>query len=342
MRSLRLTLTLWFALSLVAITIALLVAAHSHLNAELREEKWERTNPKHSDWILHGNYTDQEIHDILGELLRVWLWVGIPLALCSVGIGYWLAHKAGAPVRRLNEQLQTIDASHLHQRARISATDSEYRQLEGHINDLLRRFSDSYAQLNDYATKVAHELRTPLMLMRLQIEHASSRMDPELAESVQEELRRLSNYVESALLAARAEQGRLELRLEPVHVNSFLEEFIEPYRLLLTEQKRVIRLACPRETCLVVDQEYFKQVLHNVLSNAVRHGEGEIRIKVCTDGRQVQIIVLNRIGDARKPGVKGTGLGLRIITALVKAHPDGRTGFHSLAHCYGIRICLNS
>lgn len=44
--------------------------AYWHLEHELRQEKWERVHPDHPDWILHGSYSDAEVRDIVGELIK--------------------------------------------------------------------------------------------------------------------------------------------------------------------------------------------------------------------------------------------------------------------------------
>ncbi len=77
----RLKIAAWFSLSLLAFAGVLVSTAHWHLDEELRKDRWDRSHPKFPQWVIHGSYTDEEVRDILGELIQVWLWVGIPWPL---------------------------------------------------------------------------------------------------------------------------------------------------------------------------------------------------------------------------------------------------------------------
>lgn len=70
--------------------------------------------------------------------------------------------------------------------------------MQDQVNQLLDRIEYSFKQLNEFSGKVAHEIRTPLTLIRLQVERATDRIEPELSESLQDEFKRLSDYVDQA------------------------------------------------------------------------------------------------------------------------------------------------
>jgi two-component system heavy metal sensor histidine kinase CusS len=115
------------------------------------------------------------------------------------------------------------------------------------LNELLGRLETSFTQLHEYTSQVAHELRTPLQLMRLQVEAHTAKMEPALAEELQEELARLSSYEETALTIARAEQGRLELKPEAVPLKDFLSDVAEPFIRLAEAERRRLLWYCPKE-----------------------------------------------------------------------------------------------
>jgi signal transduction histidine kinase len=162
MKSLRWRLTLWFALSLLVVVAVLVGSAHWHLDNELRKEKWERTNPALPDWILHGSFTDKEVHDILGELLQFWSIVGVPVVGLALLAAYFLARQSTKPVRNVNGQLSCLGATTLRQRIQAPDADPEIAELVRHLNGLLGRLETSFTQLQEYTSQVAHELRTPL------------------------------------------------------------------------------------------------------------------------------------------------------------------------------------
>ena len=247
MKSLRWRLTLWFGISLLVVVTGLILAAHRHLDYELRQEKWERTTPERPDWILHGSYSDKEVQDILGELVQFWILVGVPLVGLALVSAYFIARRSDRPVREVNRQLAGLGPTTLAERVKAPDVDPEVGELVRHVNELLGRLELAFNHLQEYTTQVAHELRTPLQLMRLRIEANAAGMKPELAEELQEELARLTNYVETALTIARAEQGRLELLPEPLALKEFLTDMLEPFSRLAEAEGRRLLWSCPAE-----------------------------------------------------------------------------------------------
>jgi len=322
MKALRWRLTLWFALSLLVVVIVLVVSAHWHLDYELRKEKWERTHPAHPDWILHGSFTDREVHDILGELLQFWLVIGVPVMAIALLAAYFLARQSTKPVRDVNRQLAGLGPARLSDRVHAPDADPEFAELVRHLNALLARLQASFSALQEYTSEVAHELRTPLQLMRLQVESNAAKMDPELAEELQQELARLSNYVERALLMARAEQGRLETQPEPVPLKSFLEDVTEPFARLAETDGRRLRWSCPADLAISTDRDLLKRILFNLLNNAASHGTGDILLRVRVRARSAMILVGNAC-SGRQPK-SGLGIGLRLVHALAQQLPGTR------------------
>jgi signal transduction histidine kinase len=328
MKSLRWRLTAWFALSLLVVVSVLVLSAHWHLDYELRKEKWERSNPAQPDWILHGSFTDKEVHDILRELLQFWLIVGLPTVGLALLAAYFLAHHSTKPVRKLNLQLAELGAATLGRRLEAPDADPEIAELVKHLNALLGRLETSFAQLRGYSSQVAHELRTPLQLMQLQVETNASRMDPALAEELQEELARLSNYVEAALTIARAEQGRLETNPQALELKNFLVDVVEPFSRLATAERRRLLWSCPSDAIAWTDRGLLKQILFNLLNNALKHGREDILFRVRSCGPDVSFLIGNAPAAARRNGEgNGLGIGLRLVRALTSQMQGTRLSF---------------
>jgi len=110
--------------------------------------------------------------------------------------------------------LQSIGPGTLGRKVELPEADEQFVSLLGHLNDMLGRLELSFSEMSEYAAKVAHELRTPLSIIRLKVEQSQGRIDAELAEELQEELLRLTHVVEQSLLIAKAEQGRLVWNIE--------------------------------------------------------------------------------------------------------------------------------
>lgn len=315
MKSLRWRVAGWFAFSVLAVMGVFITVTHLHLQRELRLEQWERAQPGHANWALHGSYTETEVDDIAGELWHLSLLYALPVALLALGVGYLLAHRAFAPVAEMNRQLQVIGARSLTSRVRLAQADREFRAIEASINALLARLEASFGQLTEYSAQVAHELRTPLTLLRLQVEDAAGRIEPALAESLQEELRRLSDYVDQSLLLATAEQGRLALKLEPVALVPLLEEMLEAYERLARTANRSITFTARDEVTVTTDRRYLRQVFHTLFTNALRHGSGSIKVAVSRTAAGSHCRFENACAPTA-PEPRGHGLGLRLARAI--------------------------
>jgi signal transduction histidine kinase len=146
-----------------------------------------------------------------------------------------------------NRQLARIGPAALGERVNAPDADPEFAELVGLLNELLGWLETSFTQLHEYTSLVAHELRTPLQLMSLQVEAYTAKMEPALAEELQEELAGLSSYEETALAIARAEQGRLVLKPEAVPLKDFLSDVVEPLIRLAEADRRRLLWSCPNE-----------------------------------------------------------------------------------------------
>lgn len=321
MKSLRWRLTLWFAISLLLVVVSLMLAAHWHLDYELRQEKWERTHPAHPDWILHGSFTDQEVHDILGELAEFWLLIAVPLIGLAIAAAFFMARRSTQPIHQINQQLDRFGAATLAQRIQAPDADPEIRQLVAHFNKLFGRLETSFTHLQEYTAQVAHELRTPLQLLRLRIEANAAAMDPALAEDLQEEIARLSNYVETALTTARAEQGRLELKPETILLRPLLADILEPFVRLAEADGRKLLWSCTNNIAALADRDALRQILFNLLNNALKHGTGNIHCRVKQHGGRVSLLLGNATMAARQKTPAGLGIGLRLVSALAQQMP---------------------
>jgi signal transduction histidine kinase len=334
----RLKIALWFSLSLVVLVSVLLFTAHAHLDEELREDRWDRSHPKFPEWVIHGSYTNEEVHDILGELIHIWLGVGIPLCLLSVGIGYFIALRSVKPVRQINRELARLEAGSLRQGITVTDHDPELARLTHHINDLLRRVGDRYNEMAEFSARVAHELRTPLTLLRMKVESAAPELPPNFSEEVQEEIRSLSLLVERALLAAKAEGGRLETETVPVDLSELVGELQDAYEPLAREANLAMRIDAPRGLTVVSDPAILRQILHNLFGNAVRYASQCVRIRLRPCRRQgcLLLTVTNRIAKPAPTG--GIGMGLRLVRALSSALPGTRFRSRRLGGIFSARL----
>lgn len=188
-------------------TVIQISLTYRRLDLELRKDTFERENKINPNWILHGSYTEEEIENIMGELLRSSLVVSVPLVALIVGLGYYIARQSLRPIENLNRQLQSVNPGTLGRKVELPEGDEQFRSLTRHLNHMLARLERSFLEMSEYAAKVAHELRTPITILRHKVEQSQGKIDPDMAEDLQEELLRLNHVVEQSLLIAKANRA---------------------------------------------------------------------------------------------------------------------------------------
>jgi two-component system OmpR family sensor kinase len=276
--------------------------------------------------------------------LRDLLLIAVPLALLLASYaGYQVAGAALRPVERMRARAEQITEHETAQRLPVPASRDEIEALGHTLNDLLARLDAALGRERRLLSDASHELRTPLAVLRteLQVALRGERDTAELRaalESVGEEAERLSRLADDLLVLARADQGRLPLRSEPVAAGELLEAAARRAATAAGAAGRTVVAPVDAGGAAVAlaDPDRTAQALDNLIANALAHGEGDVRLTArAADGR-VELHVTDRgpgfpdellehaferfsRGDPARTG-EGTGLGLAIVAAVAEAH----------------------
>lgn len=253
--------------------------------------------------------------------------------------------------KRLSKQVTApVEALSLEVQGGRCQTDGPVSEL----NALARAFNAAQDQLagqlereRAFTRSAAHELKTPLAVLRAHGEALREDIRPEkraeYLEILLDECDRMAGLVGSLLELSRLESGAA-LRREPVELSALVREVWEPLALPL-EQKQISLTLALEEVRLEGDRARLREAAGNLASNALRHcppgghiqvvleaAEGQARLTVCNDGPPIPEEDLPRLFEPFYRGDKsrsresgGTGLGLAIVRAAVLAH-GGRCG----------------
>ena len=279
--------------------------------------------------------------ETLSSLGRSFL-VGVPVAvLLASGIGYWLAAASLAPVEAMRQRAKRVSLGRGGERLPLPAAQDEIRRLGETLNEMLARLEESYQRERRFVADASHELRTPLAVLKAELEAAIriGGYDAEARESLVvalEETDHLAQLAEDLLLIARAADGRLPVRREQVDVRELLERTRQRFTDRAREQDREIRVDAPTEERVSVDPLRARQALGNLVDNALRHGDGEIRLSARRSREGIEIDVsdhgpgfpaeleprvFERFTSGDGEGTRsGGGLGLAIVRAIAEAH----------------------
>jgi signal transduction histidine kinase len=159
--------------------------------------------------------------------------------------------------------------------------------------------------------------------MRLKVEQAGERIAPELADELENELHRLTHVVDQSLLIARAEQGRLLPMRSVFNFSAAAAEVVGDFQLLAAEQNRKFTLLADQDCWVSADPRHLRQITHTLLTNALKHGSGDLTVRLKRRSRFAVLLVSNRVN--RAPDRESTlGLGLRVVAALLRLEPELR------------------
>ena len=316
--SFRFRIAAWVVVSCTLLIGVMIFTAHSELEEELRAGRVDRHHQKIAGWVLHNTYAEEEIQDILGELMRTWLWTAALIIILSLGAGLLLARRSLRPVHDINRQLTAMRPDSLHGGIVIPEADPAIEGLANHLNGLLARAGTAYQEMAEFSARVTHELRTPLMLLRMRVEHAPPGMPPEFQEDLQDELGRLSRFVERSLLAAKAEQGALVPAADHLNLSDLAGDVSEHYQLLASERGLAMNEEIATGIQILADSDLLRLVLHGLLENAVRYAKSNVHVS-CVMQAGGPVLEIHNDRDPITIATSGLGLGLRLVRGICKA-----------------------
>ncbi len=269
------------------------------------------------------------------------------LLLGSYG-GLLLANQVLNPVARLTRTAEEIEASDLSKRVPLPPQKDELSRLAGTFNRMIARLQGAFERQRQFTADASHEMRTPLAVMRGDIEIALRReRTPEEYRSVLtsnlEEIIRLSRLVEDLLMLARADADQSALRYAPVNIGELCTQVTEYLHPLASEKGLQWTYECPTNAPLTIkgDAQRLKQMLLNLLDNAIKYTpqNGEIKLslveesndavlRVADTGRGIPAEDLPYIFErffrhsrsTSDKGAQGFGLGLSIVKWIVTSH----------------------
>jgi heavy metal sensor kinase len=284
----------------------------------------------------------------LQHTLHAWL-VGLVLGLATliavavVG-GYFLVHRALAPVGRITQSAERISSRNLAERLPVANTGDELERLSLALNHMICRLEESFGHTQRFLADASHELRTPLTMLRAEIEAVSGRIGKsdldERTRSALEEVDRLRTIVEGLFALSRLDAGEALEHRAPVDLGELAAATTDQMGLLA--QDKNIALICEPAAGVIVDGDRarLKQVLVNLLDNAIKFtpGGGQIAVRVLIrnasavmevedSGIGIPSDALSRVFDrffrvdrARSRALGGSGLGLSIVESICAAH----------------------
>jgi heavy metal sensor kinase len=274
------------------------------------------------------------------------LLIGVPLSVLVSGVAsWWLSGFALAPLVRFAHAARGIDVTTLGRRMPSRGANDELDQVAHAFNDTLARLEHAVAEMRQFSTALAHELRTPLAALRGEIEIALGRLnaaDPhrDVLGSQIEELDRLTRLIGEILTLARAESGEIRLTFAAVDLSALSQLLVE--QLETVADARGVTLRCEQSGPVIVqgDESWLRRLLINLIDNALKFtpAGGQVIVGVSQTGDHASVEVSDtgpgmssedaqrvferffRADPSRTSATEGVGLGLSLVQWIVERH----------------------
>ena len=282
------------------------------------------------------------------QVLQVVLIAGPLILFLSVGVA-WTIGRRFVHLERMVDDVEAItDGRSLHRRIPMDDDydDDEISRLGVNLNAMLSRLESSFASLRRFTADASHEFKTPLTVLRADIERAMSvpQANTEQLVALEEalaETTRMANLVESLLTLARADEGRLDLHRERVRLDALVRDVAETANILGEAHELRAQVTALEPVIVMGDPARLRQLFLNLVENAVKYSSkgGTVEISLTVQEGRAHFAVTDhgigiagtdlpfiferfwRVDRARSRGERaGSGLGLAICQWIAHAH----------------------
>lgn len=286
-------------------------------------------------------YMENDV-EFFNAINRIIIIIGVISISSIIIISIIISRSIAKPISKVSKMTKYIGEGNYKNKLNYKSNIMEIDDLINSINKLSNELNDQENLRKQLTGDIAHELRTPLTSIKGHLDAIIVGIwEPtnERLNSINEEVKRITNLVDELRKLAKFDSGKDNLNKEIVNLKNYIKSIAYNYEGKALEKNIVIKYQLENIEALI-DKEKFAQVIINILSNAIKYNNGnnEIYIKVFKKNNSINISIKDsgigipkseykniferfyRLDKSRGANEKGVGVGLTIAKSIVNAH----------------------
>ena len=286
------------------------------------------------------------INDALKSLTDLYIIIAPIFFFISVIGGAFISIKSLSRIDSIIDRTKYITARNLDEKISGEEFKDEYGRLAKTMNEMITRIKKSIDYMNQFSISAAHELKTPLTILRGEIELAlRSKFTPdeyrEILKSNLDETLRLIHIVEKLFFISKTDHSLIKINKEKTELNKFVSSLIESMQKIADEKNIKLKCFSVQKIFAEIDTGLMSQVIYNLIENAIKFSDVDATVEIrigLTKSNKVFISFSNkgesipsdlhkkiferffRIESSRNRITGGAGLGLSVVKSIVDMH----------------------
>ena len=302
-------------------------------------------------WDEFSNDFSVQVYNNKEDYKRNSLIVSAVLALLGGVAAYFISGHALKPIREFSDKIEEVQAQNLADSGIEASKIKELNQLSVSYNKMLERLSDAFEIQRQFTANAAHELRTPLSLMQVQLDLYHSTQHPgsdadtvQMIKMLTEQNDRLGKMVKTLL-----DMSELQTvgRDEKIILNEIVDEVLEDLELL-AQEKNIKLIGKYKNITMIGSDILIYRLVYNLVENAIKynHSDGQVTVNAYKKQKHIYLSVEDtgsgipkelrervfepffRVDKSRSRELGGVGLGLALVHEIVRVH-DGSISIKS-------------
>ena len=302
-------------------------------------------------WDEFSNDFSVQVYNNKEDYKRNSLIISALLALLGGVAAYFISGHALKPIREFSDKIEEVQAQNLADSGIEESKIKELNQLSASYNKMLERLSDAFEIQRQFTANAAHELRTPLSLMQVQLDLYHSTQHPgsdadtvQMIKMLTEQNDRLGKMVKTLL-----DMSELQTvgRDEKIILNDLVDEVLEDLEPL-AQEKNIKLIGKYKNITMIGSDILIYRLVYNLVENAIKynHSDGQVTVNAYKKQKHIYLSVEDtgsgipkelrervfepffRVDKSRSRELGGVGLGLALVREIVRVH-DGSISINS-------------